>query len=296
MEAIEAERVLGLFLNTVPIGLNREPGRQDLVRQARDLEEHMLAHRFYPVVEIYRRLSGQFPRAGMKGGGVRLHELPRIPGTGRAAAGADDGRDSETNFPLTIHARFDAKEGEGRIAVSYRGEWLQRSQAVQVLGCTGARWSACWSSAARGVRRGVAAEREEGAAQQLRQWSRGESQPQLQSQPQSQPPGTLPAVVSRLEHWFTQQAERTPHALAVVSAEERLTHEGAQLPRQPARAVPGEPGCGEEVPVGVCSRSAQMVVSVLAILKASGVYVPLDAGYPAARLSGLIADAAWPCS
>ncbi|HVR98194.1 MAG TPA: amino acid adenylation domain-containing protein, partial [Thermoanaerobaculia bacterium] len=50
-------------------------------------------------------------------------------------------------------------------------------------------------------------------------------------------------------------------------------------------------GVGLEVPVAVqIERSADFVVAVLAILKAGGVYVPLDPGYPAERLAFLRED------
>src|SRR6185436_2128603 len=50
-------------------------------------------------------------------------------------------------------------------------------------------------------------------------------------------------------------------------------------------------GVGPEVRVGVClERSLQTVVALLAILKAGGVYVPLDPSYPAAHLDFILRD------
>src|SRR6185503_20631614 len=44
-----------------------------------------------------------------------------------------------------------------------------------------------------------------------------------------------------------------------------------------------------EIPVGVClNRSIEMVVAVFAILKAGGVYIPLDPQYPAERLTCIL--------
>src|SRR6185369_4659646 len=43
---------------------------------------------------------------------------------------------------------------------------------------------------------------------------------------------------------------------------------------------------------GVCmERSAQLVIALLAAMKAGGAYMPLDPGYPAGRLSYMLADA-----
>ncbi|HEV2763850.1 MAG TPA: amino acid adenylation domain-containing protein, partial [Pyrinomonadaceae bacterium] len=91
---------------------------------------------------------------------------------------------------------------------------------------------------------------------------------------------------------FEEQAARTPDALAVASADQRLTYAGlngrANRLARHLRAL----GVGPEVLVGVCTeRSVEMVVSLLAVLKAGGAYLPLDPAYPLERLSFMIEDA-----
>nr|WP_264294042.1 AMP-binding protein [Diaphorobacter aerolatus] len=52
-----------------------------------------------------------------------------------------------------------------------------------------------------------------------------------------------------------------------------------------------ERGVGPEVLVGICmERSVEMIVSILAVLKAGGAYLPLDPEYPAQRLAYMVAD------
>ena len=54
-------------------------------------------------------------------------------------------------------------------------------------------------------------------------------------------------------------------------------------------------GVGPEVVVGLClPRSLDLVVGLLGILKAGGVYLPLDPDYPAERLAFMLTDAAAP--
>ncbi|HEX7242799.1 MAG TPA: amino acid adenylation domain-containing protein, partial [Longimicrobiaceae bacterium] len=87
------------------------------------------------------------------------------------------------------------------------------------------------------------------------------------------------------------QAARTPDAPAVVAAEGTLTY--AELERRSgrlARFLAGR-GVGPDRRVGVCmERGHELVVAVLAVLRAGGCYVPLDPAYPAERLAYMLGD------
>ncbi len=89
--------------------------------------------------------------------------------------------------------------------------------------------------------------------------------------------------------------ERTPDAVAVVFEEEQLTYrELNSKANQLARSLQ-QLGVGPEVLVGLCmERSLEMIVGLLGILKAGGVYVPLDPEYPQERLSFLLQDTQMP--
>jgi amino acid adenylation domain-containing protein len=89
-----------------------------------------------------------------------------------------------------------------------------------------------------------------------------------------------------------EQAERTPHAVAVVHEADAVTYRelNARANRLAHRLV--RLGVGPEVRVGVClERGTELVVALLAVLKAGGAYVPLDPAYPAERLALMLADA-----
>ncbi len=84
-----------------------------------------------------------------------------------------------------------------------------------------------------------------------------------------------------------------PDLVAVIAGDEQLTfaelHERAN---RLARVLIGR-GVGPETPVAVAiHRSAELVVAVLAVIIAGGVYVPIDPSYPAARIEGILEDAA----
>ncbi|MET0396676.1 MAG: amino acid adenylation domain-containing protein, partial [Longimicrobiaceae bacterium] len=90
---------------------------------------------------------------------------------------------------------------------------------------------------------------------------------------------------------FARQAERAPHAPAVTSGGETLTY--AELERRANRLAHHlrRRGVGPEVRVAVCAeRSAELVVALLAVLKAGGAYLPVDPAYPAERIAYLLED------
>ncbi|MCF5305942.1 syringopeptin non-ribosomal peptide synthetase SypC, partial [Pseudomonas syringae] len=92
---------------------------------------------------------------------------------------------------------------------------------------------------------------------------------------------------------FEAQVERTPQALAVVHGEQRLTYR--ELNEQANRLAHAlrKQGVQPDSRVGICvERSAEMVVGLLAILKAGGGYVPLDPAYPAERIAYMLQDSA----
>ncbi len=99
-------------------------------------------------------------------------------------------------------------------------------------------------------------------------------------------------VDQNIAELFAQQAELTPENIAVVCGDERLSyaeldHRSNQLARHLQSL-----GVGPEMLVGVLlERSTELVVSLLAILKAGGGYLPLESGYPLERLSFMLADA-----
>jgi amino acid adenylation domain-containing protein/thioester reductase-like protein len=89
----------------------------------------------------------------------------------------------------------------------------------------------------------------------------------------------------RLHELVEAQVARTPHAVAVVFEDQALTyHELDRRTNQLAHHLQ-RLGVGPDVAVGISiERSIEMVVAVLAVLKAGGCYLPLDPAYPQERL------------
>ncbi|WP_242895191.1 non-ribosomal peptide synthetase [Actinomadura litoris] len=94
---------------------------------------------------------------------------------------------------------------------------------------------------------------------------------------------------------FQAQVERTPHAVAVVGGDQTLTYGGLNArANRLARTLRGA-GVRRGGLVGVClERSPELVVAMLAVLKAGAAYVPLDPDYPAERVEFMIRDTGLP--
>jgi amino acid adenylation domain-containing protein len=116
-------------------------------------------------------------------------------------------------------------------------------------------------------------------SRQLELWSRGPAV--LDTEPDL----TIPAL-------FAAQAAGRPDATALVFGTESLTY--AELDRR-SNALAWRlrrRGVDADVPVGVAiERGIDLVVALLAVLKAGGAYLPIDAGGPAPRVAAMIAVA-----
>ncbi|HEY0511015.1 MAG TPA: amino acid adenylation domain-containing protein [Thermoanaerobaculia bacterium] len=100
-----------------------------------------------------------------------------------------------------------------------------------------------------------------------------------------------PASTVCLHQLVERQAERTPEAVAVVGVDLSLTY--GELNRRANRLAEHlvALGVGPEVVAGILTRrSPEMVVAMVAVLKAGGAYLPLDPAYPVERLAFMAAD------
>ena len=100
---------------------------------------------------------------------------------------------------------------------------------------------------------------------------------------------------SSIHRIFEQQAHKTPSAVAVVSDQHQFTYaELNEKANQLARFLI-QSGVTPGARVALClSRSAEVIVSLLGILKAGAAYVPVDPTYPAPRIQYLVEDCGAP--
>ncbi|NEU77743.1 non-ribosomal peptide synthetase [Nostoc sp. UIC 10630] len=95
-----------------------------------------------------------------------------------------------------------------------------------------------------------------------------------------------------IHNLFEVQAEKTPDAIALIFANQELTYRELNNRANQLAHYLQNLGVKPDTFVGICmERSIEMVVGILAIMKADGAYVPLDPTYPKERLAFMLEDA-----
>lgn len=90
---------------------------------------------------------------------------------------------------------------------------------------------------------------------------------------------------------FDSQVARSPNAPAVVSENDSLSYRELNERANQLANYLRSLGVSADSRVGIClERGLDLVLSVLAILKAGGAYVPLDPAYPSERLQFMLTD------
>jgi amino acid adenylation domain-containing protein len=107
--------------------------------------------------------------------------------------------------------------------------------------------------------------------------------------------GNAPHVRGRIDRAFEEVAAKQPEAVALLAGDERLTYR--QLDDRADAVAAGL--CALDIApgsrIGVClERDADLVVTLLGVLKAGCAYVPMDPRYPAQRLRFTAQNAGMP--
>ncbi|MEO3827710.1 amino acid adenylation domain-containing protein [Actinomadura sp. B10D3] len=267
-EVLGADRVYGMHLNTVPFAMDRTAGTwYELVRRVFDREAELWPHRRYPMPAMQRAWGG----GRLVNVVFNYFDFPRTaPDEAGGQAGGADLRlgDSRTEFGLTVHCRPD------RLSLSTDTGVLSRANGERLAG----------------MYRAVLAAMAADADGDARAAYLGPDEPEP---PQDEGAATVREPVAiRAPAEFERHAAATPDAVAVHAAGVSLGY--AELNDRADRLAHRlrELGAGPETLVGICAdRSAELVLGVLAVLKAGGAYLPLDPELPPERLAGIAADA-----
>ncbi|WP_028776219.1 non-ribosomal peptide synthetase [Shimazuella kribbensis] len=105
----------------------------------------------------------------------------------------------------------------------------------------------------------------------------------------NQPEAAYPAV--SLSQLFEEQVKETPNNIAVALGSEEMTYQELDgKSNQLAREILSFPLEKNPVIGIIMDRSLDMIVSILAVLKAGGAYLPIDPTYPTDRIEYMLND------
>ncbi|MGJ5203813.1 amino acid adenylation domain-containing protein [Bradyrhizobium sp. HKCCYLR20261] len=277
-----AEDVVGLFINTLPL-VDRAHPQAAVGDWLRGLQAQNIAARDYewmPLHEI-QRLAGQ--------GGQPLFDslmvFENYP-IDRGLADRKDGGPSigrvehvtPTNYAIAV-AVFEGTDGL-RLDLNYDRAQLDEA-AVQRIGAALRDGLAMLSDDANRATGRLQALTGDFADRLLR-W--GGLAASATSEPES--PQSL-GIVAQIE----AQARRRPRAIAIVSGARRISYRELNaranaLARRLSASI-----SGSDQVIGIAlDRNVDMVIALLAVLKAGAAYLPLDPDYPSERLAHMMRD------
>ncbi|MFE2723395.1 amino acid adenylation domain-containing protein [Kitasatospora sp. NPDC059327] len=276
----EVQDLVGLFLNTLVlrVDLTGRPTFAELLRQVRESALDAYGHQEVPFERLVEELAPERDPARTP---LFSSMLLWQDAAGAPAPAAMGGLTSERLPVGESTAKFDltvglAEQPDGSLAgsVNYATALFDRATAERFAAQFARLLESAVSTPDAPLDELEILPREE-RERQLLTWN---------ATGRDYPTGTLPLL-------FEAQAARTPNAAAVRFEGADLTYREldvrANLLAHHLRTL----GVGPESVVGVClHRGADLVVALLAVLKAGGAYLPLDPDYPADRLAFMLAD------
>lgn len=274
LEEDDGERVLGLFLNTLPFRL-RMPGGSwmELVAATFVAEKELLPHRRYPMARLQKQLK-QAQLFDTSFDFTHFHVYQSLIDM-KGMLLEYDGYE-ETNFTLTANFALSLEADQVWLSLYFLPRELTTEQIEAISGYY---VRILTEMAEHPLNRydcfSPLSETEQ--EQLLFTWN-----DTAQTQPRNR----------SIHQWLAARAAQQPEAIALVCDTRQLTYQQLNLQANQLAHYLISLGVGPEVRVGVLlERSVEMLISVLAVLKAGAAYVPLDEGYPQDRLRYMIEDA-----
>jgi amino acid adenylation domain-containing protein len=270
----DGDRVVGLFLNTIPLGvrLGGETWRE-AARVAFRAEQEIWPHRRYPFSEI-RKLAGGTPFESVFNF-VHFHNYDGLRGTAAPEMIAWKNPSDFTLFPFAVYFVDDPLSARLLLYLDYDARTFPREQIDRTAGY----FSRALACAARTpdspACQADLLSAEERAEQQG--WNATARRFALPERP-----------VHRL---IEVTAGHQPDAPAVLFGDGLLTYRELDSRANRLAARLRSLGVSAEEPVGLAiDRGPDLVVALLGVLKSGGAFVPLGADWPAERLGDIIGD------
>lgn len=271
----DAERMVGLFINTLPMRVAVAPGRPLLDWLSELRAGYVAARPFEHTPLLAAQAVSEIPSGTSLFDSIIVFNESRMDTTMKALGGAYAQRDFEwieqTNFPLTL---FAYGESALILKLAYDPQRIDAVRAVDMLRRLEAALRAMADQPA-----GLVCELDR-------------VPPEERAVTAAWNDTRAPFERERCVHEMIEaQVARAPNATALLFRDKELTYrELDERANRVARRLL-ELGVGPDTIVGIfCGRSLSMVVGLLGILKAGGAYLPLDPAYPSERLALMVED------
>ncbi len=277
----ELEPLLGYFVNPLAlrIDLSGNPTFLELLSGIRTVVLDALKHEDLPFSEVVRESRWKSDPGRNPLFQVVLSQQPKLaaiaPGWGLATEEICNGG-SKLDLMIVVDDRGDSLGGP----ITYNPDLFDSATIRRMIG----HWQTLLAAVATNPHTRIAdlpLLTEEERSKVLVEWNNAATE--------------FPASTC-LHQLIEAQVERTPHAVAVMYGQDRLTYQELNHCANQLANHLRKRGVGPEVRVGIClDRSTQMMIGLLGILKAGGAYVPLDPEYPRERLAFMIQDSGVEC-
>ncbi|MGB2570895.1 amino acid adenylation domain-containing protein [Micromonospora citrea] len=276
----ELEGLVGFFVNNLVLraDLDGDPTVGELLDRVRAACLDAYAHADVPFDQLVEELRPARDRAQTLLFTV-LFAAQNTPPAARSMGPVEvtpvDLRPGTTQFDLSIMLVPDPDGGDLRLRVEYDTELFDAVTVDRMADQFRLLLAELAGDPARPVR-DLAALTDDERRLLLDEWVRQHPQPDR--------PG--------LAAWFREQAARTPDAVAAECGDDRLSYAGllARAAGLARRLRAAGVRRGDRVGIHL-DRTLDLLVAVLGVLDAGAAYVPLDPGWPAARMSYVLDDA-----
>jgi amino acid adenylation domain-containing protein/non-ribosomal peptide synthase protein (TIGR01720 family)/FkbM family methyltransferase len=275
-EEADAELVLGLFLNTLPFRMELDGSSWvDLARSAFEAERELMPHRRYPMAQLQKELGGQ-PLFETMFNFIHFHVLDKLKVLEGVQLLEWESAVVDINLALATNFELDPVSSSVQLNFQYDARRIS-AERIKAVGDYYVNALKAMTSDPHGRHDSVSLL----PAAEVRQL--------LEEFNDTVTDFDLSAPLHRL---FEAQVSRTPDATALTFRNRSLTYGELNERANQLAHLLAEAGVGPELLVAVfLSRSVEMVVALLAVLKAGAAYVPLDPEYPQQRLSFMLSDA-----
>ncbi|MBS0237569.1 MAG: LLM class flavin-dependent oxidoreductase [Proteobacteria bacterium] len=272
----DADRVVGLFINTVParVKLDGDITALELCRQLRRNQVDTRAFEHSPLPDVLRH--SELPRAQTLFDTIIVFNAEtndaRFKSFGPEWQHRHFKLHDQTNFPFNVMA-YDGPQITFKL--SYDTSCFSRSAADRIGDLLHALLEAI-------------ADNPDAKIGDLPRLPSQDSRLVRETWNATDKPLPGPSCVHEA---FEEQADRTPDAVALVDGDRSITYrELDKRANQVAHEILAQ-GVAPDQMVGIfIERSIEMMVALLGILKAGAAYVPMDPSYPAERLAIILED------